>query len=145
MTSPDSRRNNRPRAHYEPQDRRGITGPIIAIGAVIFTIAAGVVIYQYYQKVAAVTVSATTANFERVDDHTLNVEVDVNRDDPNKRSYCIVSAMNYEKAEVGRREFVIEPGGNQVQRMKVDIPSRDVPVAAKVYGCSTDLPSYLNP
>ncbi|AKK02746.1 DUF4307 domain-containing protein [Corynebacterium epidermidicanis] len=145
MSTPDSRRTTRPRAQYEAPQRRGVTGPIVAIGAIIFLIAAGVVVYQYYQKVTSITVSATTANFVRVDDRTLNVEVDVNRDDVDVASYCIVTAMNYDKAEIGRREFVIEPGGNKVQRFKVDIPTRDLPVAAKVYGCATEMPSYLKP
>lgn len=145
MSTPDSPRTTRPHAQYAATEKRGVAGPIIAIGMVIFLIAAGIVVYQYYQKVQSVTVSATTANFKRTDDRTLNVDVDVNRDDPNVRSYCIVTAMNYDKAEIGRREFVIEPGGNKVQRFNVDIPSRDVPVAAKIYGCSTEVPKYLKP
>lgn len=132
-----------PSASYGEPTNRGVVGPIIAIGAVLFVIALGVVASQYFQKVSAVNVSATTAGFELVDDTTLRVNVDVSRDNPNVTSYCIITSMNYDKAEVGRREFVIEPGGAKTQRFQVDIPSRDVPVAGKVYGCSTKLPAHL--
>ncbi|MDU0478237.1 DUF4307 domain-containing protein [Staphylococcus chromogenes] len=145
MTDHDSRRSTRPRAQYDTAERRGVAGPIIAIGMIIFLIAAGVVVYQYYQKVSSVTVSATTANFVRIDDRRLGVDIDVDRDDVSVPSFCIITAMNYDKAEIGRREFLIEPGGNKVQRMHVEIPTRDVPVAAKVYGCATEIPSYLKP
>ncbi|MFV8380602.1 DUF4307 domain-containing protein [Corynebacterium hindlerae] len=134
-----------PTASYGPKEteKRGVVGPIIAIGAVLFVIALGVVVFQYFQKINAVTVSATTAGFEQVDDKTLRVNVDVSRDDVSVPSYCIVTSMNYDKAEVGRREFIISPGGEKTQRMQVDIPSRDIPVAAKVYGCSDKLPAHL--
>lgn len=132
-----------PTARYDSSERRGVVGPIIAIGAVLFVIALGVVVFQYFQKVNAVTVSATTAGFEQVENNTLRVNVDVSRDNIDVPSYCIVTAMNYDKAEVGRREFVIEPGGAKTQRMQIDIPSRDVPVAAKIYGCSDKLPAHL--
>ncbi|MEJ5997187.1 DUF4307 domain-containing protein [Corynebacterium sp. H130] len=132
-----------PSATYGEPTKRGVVGPIIAIGAVLFVIALAVVAFQYFQKINAVDVSATTAGYELVDDQTLRVKVDVSRDDPEKQAYCIITSMNYDKAEVGRREFVIEPGGASTQRFEVDIPSRDVPVAGKVYGCSSKLPAHL--
>lgn len=132
-----------PSASYGEQTKRGVVGPIIAIGAVLFVIALGIVTYQYFQKVNSVTVSATTAGYEQNGDRALKVNVDVTRKDVDKPAYCIVTAMNYDKAEVGRREFVIPTGGSKTQRMTVDIPTRDVPVAGKVYGCSDKLPAHL--
>ncbi|MEJ5927516.1 DUF4307 domain-containing protein [Corynebacterium sp. H128] len=134
---------SRPSANYGDTQRRGVVGPIIAIGAVLFVIALGVVVFQYYQKVSAVTVSATTAGYERTDDNVLKVNVDVTRKNTDIPTYCIITAMNYDKAEVGRREIVIPPGGDSAARYPVEIPSRDVPVAAKVYGCSEKLPAHL--
>lgn len=132
-----------PTASYGTAEKRGVVGPIIAIGAVLFVIALAVVAFQYFQKVNSVTVSATTAGFEQVDERTLRVNVDVTRTDVDKPSYCIITSMNADKAEVGRREFIIPTGGPKTQRIKVDIPSRDIPVAGKVYGCSEKLPAHL--
>jgi len=89
--------------------------------------------------------SATTTGFSRIDDRTLTVSVDVTRDNVEISSYCIITALNYGKAEVGRREFLIEPGGDRTKRFSVDIPTRDVAVAGTVYGCSDNPPSYLKP
>lgn len=132
-----------PSASYGEPTKRGVVGPIIAVGAVLFVIALCIVAFQYFQKINAVTVSATTAGYELVDDRTLRVNVDVTRDNPEAAAYCIITSMNYDKAEVGRREFIIEPGGAKTQRFKIDIPSRDTPVAGKVYGCSDKLPAHL--
>ena len=131
-----------PSACYNAAPGKGsaIVGKLIAVGAVVFVVLAGIVIYQYYQKVTSATVSATTTGFSRIADRTLTVSVDVE-----VPSYCIITALNYGKAEVGRREFLIEPGGDRTKRFSVDIPTRDVAVAGTVYGCSDNPPSYLKP
>ncbi|WJZ02185.1 DUF4307 domain-containing protein [Corynebacterium freiburgense] len=129
---------------YATDPKKGtLSGKIIAIGAVIFAVVAVVVIVQYFQKINGATVTASQAGFERIDDRTLKISVDVTRKNIDEPSYCIVTALNYDKAEVGRREFRIEPGGNQTERFQVNIPTRDLPVAGTVYGCHTNVPSYL--
>lgn len=134
-----------PTARYNRPPKAGsaIAGKLIAVAAVVFVVIAGIVIYQYFHKVNAATVSATTAGFSRVDDRTLKISVDVTRKNTEQPSYCIVTALNYDKAEVGRREFLIEPGGQRTERFSVDIPSRDLPVAGTVYGCADNPPAYL--
>ena len=132
MTTPTPTSSPSARYNAAPGKGSAIVGKLITVGAVVFVVLAGIVIYQYYQKVTSATVSATTTGFSRID----NVEIP---------SYCIITALNYGKAEVGRREFLIEPGGDRTKRFSVDIPTRDVAVAGTVYGCSDNPPSYLKP
>ena len=128
MTTPTPTPSPSARYNAAPGKGSAIVGKLIAVGAVVFVVLAGIVIYQYYQKVTSATVS-----------------VDVTRDNVEIPSYCIITALNYGKAEVGRREFLIEPGGDRTKRFSVDIPTRDVAVAGTVYGCSDNPPSYLKP
>jgi len=72
------------------------------------------------------------------------MSLDVTRDDAAQPAYCIVTAMNYDKTEVGRREAILAAGGDATQRLTVKIPTREQAVAADVYGCSTIFPSYLD-
>ncbi|MDO5668549.1 MAG: DUF4307 domain-containing protein [Corynebacterium sp.] len=123
---------------------RNLTGKAIAIMAVVLLAGLAVAIARYMAADAErgeVTISMVS--HERVADDTMRLWVDVTREDPNVESYCIVTAMNYEMAEVGRREILVKPGGDAVQRFTVDIPSRDLPVSGSVYGCSTTMPPYL--
>ena len=145
MTTPTPTSSPSARYNAAPGKGSAIVGKLITVGAVGFVVLAGIVIYQYYQKVTSATVSATTTGFSRIDDRTLTVSVDVTRDNVEIPSYCIITALNYGKAEVGRREFLIEPGGDRTKRFSVDIPTRDVAVAGTVYGCSDNPPSYLKP
>ena len=121
-----------------------LTGKAIAIMAIVLLAGLAVAIARYMAADAErgdVTISMVS--HERVADDTMRLWVDVTRKDPNVESYCIVTAMNYEMAEVGRREILVKPGGDAVQRFEVDIPSRDMPVSGSVYGCSTSVPAYL--
>ena len=138
----------RPAARYgrnrTPATGRNLGGKMIAVVAVVLLVGLAVAIARYMAADAErgdVTISMVS--HERVADDTLRLWVDVTRKDPGVESYCIVTAMNYEMAEVGRREILVEPGGDAVQRFAVDIPSRDLPVSGSVYGCSTTMPSYL--
>ncbi|MDO4685849.1 MAG: DUF4307 domain-containing protein [Corynebacterium sp.] len=129
---------------YAVDPKKGtLSGKIIAVGAVIFALVAVVVIFQYFQKVQGATVTASQAGFERIDDRTLRLSVDVTRKNTDVAAYCIVTALNYDKAEVGRREFRIEPGGNPTERFQIDIPTRDLPVAGTIYGCHDNVPPHL--
>ncbi|MEZ2189383.1 DUF4307 domain-containing protein [Corynebacterium sp. CCM 9204] len=124
--------------------RGNLSGRIIAVGAILFLVVAVVVTVQYFQKTAAATVNATTSGFERAEDEsTLRVFVDVTRKNTEADSYCIIQALDYDKIEVGRREFMIPAGGDATERYTVDVPTRGLPVAGKVYGCHEKVPAYL--
>ncbi|MBN9644786.1 DUF4307 domain-containing protein [Corynebacterium mendelii] len=120
-----------------------ISGKLVAIAAVVVLFVGLWVVFNYVSNSQKVNVSTTVAGWERITDDEIRIDVDVSRKDPDKASYCIVNALAYDKDEVGRREFLIAPGGPKVQRFSVVIPTTDQAVAAKVYGCSGTIPPYL--
>ena len=70
--------------------------------------------------------------------------VDVKRKNVDTPAYCIVTALNYDMAEVGRREVYISPGGENLQRLQLDIITREPAVAGGAYGCGETIPFYLD-
>lgn len=137
------RENKRTSRYNVPGTQPNLSGKLVAIAAVLIAIAIIIVAVQYFQRQRATTVSATQAGIERVDDHTLRSTVDITRKNPDAPAYCIVTALNYNKAEVGRREVLVPAGGAKTQPVTVDIPTNDEPVASTVYGCSDIIPDYL--
>ncbi|WPF66886.1 MULTISPECIES: DUF4307 domain-containing protein [unclassified Corynebacterium] len=138
----------RPQSRYgaarPAQGSGGISGKIVAIVMVALLIALVIVVARFLATRDDATVKASMSNFERVDDSTMHLDIDVTRNQPDVPSYCIVTAMNYDKAEVGRREVLIPAGGPETQRMAVEIPTRDRAVSGSVYGCSTQIPAYMD-
>ncbi|AZA13158.1 DUF4307 domain-containing protein [Corynebacterium choanae] len=116
---------------------------MVAIGAVVIAIVAVVVIGRYFYQSSQINVTPTLAEFERVADDEMRVAVDVSRKDPSLPAYCIVTALSYDKDEVGRREFLIGASDASLERFEIIIPTRKPAVAAKMYGCSSTIPSYL--
>ena len=126
----------RPEARYgsprSPKAPSGLLGKIIAIVSVIVLIAFILVFARFIMNRDDRSVTVEMISHERIDDQTMRLWVDVTREDTTVPSYCIVTSLNYGMAEVGRREFLIEPGGDHIQRFEVDIPSRDLPVSGGV-------------
>ncbi len=127
-----------------PETGRNVSGKMIAIITVVLMAGLAVAIARYMAADAKTgDVTIEMVSHERTADDNMRIWVDVTRKDPEVLSYCIVTALNYEMAEVGRREILVEAGGDALQRFQVDIPSRDLPVSGSVYGCSTSIPPYL--
>lgn len=126
-----------------PAPSRG-TGKIIAVVSVLFLLLILVFAGRYIMQRRAEPISASLVSHERVDDTTSRVWFDVSRHDPDVPGYCIITSLNYEMAEIGRRDVVLPGGGEKQTRMYVDIPVRDIPVSGGVYGCSTTIPSFLD-
>lgn len=138
----------RPSARYgadkTPKKPSGVAGKVIAILLVLLVIGAILVGARYVSQRESVPVSASLVTYERQDDNTMRLWVDISREDPSQPSYCIVTALNYAMAEVGRREVIMPAGGEEQTRMEVDLPTRDYPVSGGVYGCSVNIPEYMN-
>ncbi|AKV58725.1 MULTISPECIES: DUF4307 domain-containing protein [Corynebacterium] len=139
----------RPRygAATEKQRQQGTTvsGKIIVIVAVVLVAFTLVVAGQAIYRSQSRPISAEVVGEERVSDDTARVWVDVTRKKTDEDAYCIIQAVDYDHAEVGRREFVIPAGGEDVLRFEVELPTRGRLADGRVYGCSYDLPSYLDP
>lgn len=139
----------RPSERYgssEPARRpSGAAGKVVAVIAVVLVALIVVAVGRYVMQRQAQPISGTLVTHERVDDTTSRIWFDVQRDDVTVPSYCIITSLNYDMTEIGRRDVVIPPGGEKQQRLHVDIPVNDQPVSGGVYGCSTTFPSYLDP
>lgn len=133
-----------PRTRAQVSPRGGVSGKIVAIIMVILLALLVIFVARYLANRQEDTVKAQMTDFERIDDSTFHMDIDVTRNNPSVPSYCIVRALNFDMAEVGRREVLLPPGGEEQQRIPVDIVTRSEAVSGNVYGCSTTIPSYMD-
>lgn len=132
-------------ARYGDTNRR-LPGKLIVVGLVGMLIIAMAYIFVQMNRVSTPDVTATQAGWAREEgreDDVFIFTLDVTREDPSLDSYCIIYALNYDVAEVGRRDVLIPAGGPSTVRMDVPIQTREQAVAGEVYGCSTEMPQFL--
>lgn len=130
---------------YGETRNQKFSGKIVVVILAVMLAAALAYAVNQYLRTSDADVTAQESGGEIVSDERMTMSIDVTRKDPQKAAYCIVTALDYDKNEVGRREFVIPAGGESVQRFKVDIPTRERGYAATAYGCSGTLAPHLNP
>lgn len=128
----------------ETRDQK-FSGKIVALILAVILAAALTYVVTQFLRTSDADVTAQESGGEVVSDERMTMSIDVTRKDPSQPAYCIVTALDYDKNEVGRREFVIPRGGEEVRRYKVDIPTRERGYAATAYGCSSTLPPHLDP
>lgn len=132
-------------ARYGDTNRR-LPGKLIVVGLVGMLIIAMAYIFVQMNRVSTPDVTATQAGWAREEgreDDVFIFTLDVTREDPSMDAYCIIYALNYDVAEVGRRDVLIPAGGPSTVRMDVPIQTREQAVAGEVYGCSTEMPKFL--
>lgn len=143
----------RPRARYgshagKPQAVRepggGISGKALAVFAVAMLVLVAVMAGQAFLRSQSRVVTAEFMTQERIDDETARLWIEVNRKNVDRDAYCIVFAVDYEHAEIGRREVVIPAGGEKLQRLAVELPTREPVASGRVYGCAQDIPFYMD-
>lgn len=120
------------------------TGKVIAAAAVVIVIGIVIAFVRFMNQQESTTVTASMGAFQRIDEHSFQLDVDVTRQDPSEVAYCIVTALNYEHAEVGRREVLVEPSVDSVVRITTLIPTREAAVSGGIYGCSHNIPAHMN-
>lgn len=136
---------NRQRYTKESSTAKGtLSGKIVAIFALAMAIAIGFALVKFFQSQANTIVTGETASVEQIDEHAMRVIIDVTRKDTTVPTYCIVTALNYDITEVGRREVVIPPGGDQTIRIPVEVATTETAVSGDVYGCSDIIPFYMD-
>lgn len=138
--------NGRTRARYGDSDRQ-LPGKLIVLGIVGVLVVAMAYIFVQMNRVSTPDVTASQAGWARQDgreDDVFIFTLDVTREDPSLESYCIIYALNYDVAEVGRRDVTIPAGGPSTIRLDVPIQTREQAVAGDVYGCSTEMPAFLS-
>lgn len=132
------------RSRYGAAASQGVTGKVLAVFvaallALVVFVGGRAFINDRSQPVKAEFISQ-----ERVDDSTARLWIDVKRTDTTRDSYCLVFAVSYDHSEIGRRALVIPAGGEENQRFQVELPTREPVASGRVYGCSQDIPSYMD-
>ncbi|MCG7267733.1 MULTISPECIES: DUF4307 domain-containing protein [Corynebacterium] len=130
---------------YGETRNQKFSGKIVVVILAVMLAAALTYAVTQFMRNSEADVTAQESGGEIVSDERMTMSIDVTRKDPSKPAYCIVTALDYDKNEVGRREFVVPRGGEEVERFLVDIPTRERGYAATAYGCSATLPPHLDP
>jgi hypothetical protein len=134
----------RPAARYGPQRLSRRSRRWIAIGLTVLIVAAGVAIaIVASQRLGGADVEGELGGYRLVDDETVSVTIDVTRDDPSRPVVCIVRARSIDGSETGRREVLVPPSSQDRVQVTTIVKSSRRPVAGDVYGCGTNVPSYL--
>lgn len=134
----------RPAARYgsrqmSRQTRRWITFTLVGV-----VVVAGVILaIVAFQRLGTGEVKGELSAYELVDNQTVSVTIGVTRPDPSKPVVCIVRARSLDGSETGRREVLVGPSDQTVVQVTTEVKSSRPPVIGDVYGCGTDVPSYL--
>lgn len=134
----------RPDARYgRPRlSRRARRRVAIALGVLVA--AAGIVIAVIgYQRISTSAVTGSLVGYRLVDDETASVTISVTRSDPSRPMACIVRVRATNGSETGRRELLVPPSEATTVQVTTTVKSSQPPVMADVYGCGTEVPSYL--
>ncbi|MBU8834295.1 DUF4307 domain-containing protein [Mycolicibacterium goodii] len=134
----------RPAARYgSPEqsrsNRRWILFAVAAVAVVVGVVAAVVT----FQRFGSNEVKGELTGYELLDDETVQVTIGVERPDPSKPVVCIVRARSKDGSETGRREILVPPSTDRVVQVTTEVKSTRKPVMGDIYGCGTDVPSYL--
>jgi hypothetical protein len=103
----------------------------------------GTVAYVAYRNLGAAPIDAQRVAFAAKPGNSMEITINVTRDDPARPGVCIVRARDISGAESGRKEIFIPTGGTST-RVSTVIRSIGQPVTADVFGCSYDVPRYLS-
>ncbi len=134
----------RPASRYGRQrlTRRSRRRLVVILSLVI--VAAGVALALVaYQRLGTSEVKGELGGYQLVDAATVQVTISVTREDPSRPAVCIVRAKSIDGAETGRREILVPPSAQATVQVTTMVKSTRRPVVGDVYGCGTDVPSYL--
>jgi len=135
---------DRPAARYGRQRLSRRSRRWWAIGLTAVVLLAGVVIaIVASQRLSSGDVQGELGGYQVVDSETLSLTIKVTRADPSRPVVCIVRAKSIDGAETGRREVLVPPSSQATVNVTTTVKATRPPVVGDVYGCGTDVPSYL--
>ncbi|WP_421844582.1 DUF4307 domain-containing protein [Mycobacterium sp.] len=134
----------RPEARYGRSRLSRVTRRRVAIGLAALVVAGGTVLAIVgYLRLGTSDVAGALAGYRLIDDETASVTISVTRSDPTQPVVCIVRVRSKDGSETGRREVLIPPSEAATVQATTTLKSSQPPVLADVYGCGTNVPSYL--
>ncbi len=135
---------DRPAARYGRQRLSRRSRRWLVIGLTALVLLAGVVLaIVASQRLGSGDVQGELGGYQLVDDQTLSVTIKVTRADPSRPAVCIVRARSIDGSETGRREVLVPPSPQDTVTVTTIVKSTRPPVVGDVYGCGTDVPTYL--
>ena len=134
----------RPTARYGQHRISRLTRRRIAIGLTLLIVVAGVALaFVGFQRLGTSPVKGELSTYKLIDNETVAVTISVTREDPAQPAVCIVRARALDGSETGRREILVAPAEAKTVQVTAVVKSTKPPVVGDVYGCGTDVPSYL--
>jgi hypothetical protein len=134
----------RPAARYGRQRLSRRQRRWIAIGLAVAVLVVGIVIAVIAShRLGTGEVKGELGGYRLIDDETVEVTVNVTRDDPSRPVVCIVRARSIDGSETGRREVLVPASTQKTVQVTAVVKASRKPVVGDVYGCGTDVPSYL--
>lgn len=136
----------RPTARYGRQhSQRGSRRWVVVVLTALVLIVGAAIAFVGYQRLGRSDAEATLASYQLIDDETVQVTLTLTRSDPAQPVVCIVRARSIDGSETGRREVLVPPSEQATVQVTTTLKSSRRPVLGDVYGCGTDVPSYLVP
>jgi hypothetical protein len=141
--------STREAARNLPKGRYGTIRPSKAprwrmwLFTVVAIVVSSVIAFVAYKNLGDTPIDAERVGFAAQPGDSMQITIDVTRDDGGRAGVCIVRVRDISGAESGRKEILV-PAGGQSRRMSTVIKSSGTPVTADVFGCSYDVPRYLS-
>jgi hypothetical protein len=134
----------RPTSRYGQRrlSRRSRRTLVIGLFALIVIVGVGIALVAF-ARLGSGEVKGELAGYRLLDDRTVEVTVSVTRDDPSRPVVCIVRARSIDGSETGRREVLVGPSSQSTVQVSAPVTTSRPPAMGDVYGCGTDVPSYL--
>ncbi|GAC1398319.1 MAG: DUF4307 domain-containing protein [Mycobacterium sp.] len=134
----------RPDARYGRQrlSRRSRRWIAISLGVLALAVGIGIALVAS-NRLGTGKVKGDLGGYHLIDDETVQVTITVTRDDPSRPVVCIVRARSIDGSEAGRREVLVPPSSRKTVQVTTVVKASRPPVVGDVYGCGTDVPSYL--
>jgi hypothetical protein len=133
----------RPSARYGKQRLTRRQRRLIAGGLTVLVLVAGIVVAVVASGRFGSPAEGELSGYRLIDDQTVDVTINVTREDPAQPVVCIVRARAIDGSETGRREVLVAPSTQKTVQVTAAVKSRKPPVVGDVYGCGTDVPAYL--
>ncbi|MGE0215078.1 DUF4307 domain-containing protein [Mycolicibacterium sp.] len=134
----------RPPARYgQPRLTRGKRRWIVAALTLLVLVTGVAIAAVAFVRFGGGDVEGELGGYRVVDDRTVEVILSVTRDDPSQPVVCIVRARSYDGDETGRRELLVPPSTEETVQVTAVVTTSRPAVVGDVYGCGTDVPSYL--
>jgi hypothetical protein len=133
---PPQTRYGRGRSLRPSRRRAAVLAAGVAVAGVVLTAIV-------YQRLGRSDVEGTLAGYQLLDSQTVSVTISVTRKDPSRPVDCIVRVRAKDGSETGRREVLVPPSGQTTVQVTTVLKSSKPAVVGDIYGCGTDVPSYL--